>query len=255
MWMIGILGAMQGLTEFLPVSSSGHLIFVRFLFGVQSPGASLEVFLHLGTLVAVVWVYRHWIAAWIAGLLHGQSNAYHMLACLGVASVPVALLGLLARPWLEGYFTLGAAIAGWIGSGILLWVMPDPREWAEGHGLGVYEAWWIGCAQALALWPGLSRSGSTIAMARYLGVEPNDAAQFSFLLAIPTVLGASLVEIPQLTLAHVSWAKWGFGALIAAITGVIAIQWITRIVNRPRAWQGFAVYLWGLAVLAWILGG
>lgn len=229
---------------------------MKFLFGFQSPGAGLEVFLHLGTLIAVLWVYRHWIKTWLSGLLQGRSQAYHMLACLTLASLPAGLVGLLAGHWIEQHFTLGAVIAGWVGTGLILWVMPKTSQDGEpDRPLRVCDAWWIGCAQALALWPGLSRSGSTIAMARYLGVNPNDAAQFSFLLAIPAVVGASVIELPHMVLTHISWDRWAGGALIAAVTGVIAIQWITRIVNRPRAWREFAVYLWGLAVLGWILGG
>lgn len=257
MWALVMLGGMQGLTEFLPVSSSGHLIFLRWLFGVRSPGAALEVSLHLGTLVAVVWVYRHWIGKWLRGLIQGERQAYRMLGCLVVASLPAGGVGLLAGRWLEGYFTIGAVIMGWLGTGLLLWLMPyfSVDVAASATSLTLSQAWWIGCAQALALWPGLSRSGSTIAMARVVGVKGDEAAQFSFLLAIPAVVGASLFEAPSLVATHISWTRWGLGALIAAVTGVIAIQWITRIVNRPQAWRGFAVYVWGLAVLAWSLGG
>jgi undecaprenyl-diphosphatase len=162
---------------------------------------------------------------------------------------------LLGR-WVENYFVVGAVLAGWLGTAILLWAIPQPSSQAVPlQSMSWTSAWLIGMAQALALWPGLSRSGSTIAMARMLDIDGPDAARFSFLMAVPAVVGATLFEIPQIHTSSVNLAVWGAGALIAGVCGVIAIQWITSIVNRPHAWRGFSVYLVTACAAVWIFGG
>lgn len=256
MWSVLGLGIIQGLTEFLPISSSGHLIVMKSLFGVSSPGAALEVALHAGTLVAVLWAYRHWIGQWARDLRARQRAAWQTLGALTVASVPAGLAGLFMGRLVEHFFIVPAVVVGWLCTALLLWAMPAPDK-TDGlaGGMTWTRAILIGLAQALALWPGLSRSGSTIAMGRAVGLAPEDAARFSFLLAIPAVAGASLFEVPALADASLPGRDLAAGALLAAITGVIAIQWVKGLVNRPRAWRGFSIYMACAALAAWIFGG
>ncbi len=256
MGAILVLGVIQGLTEFLPISSSGHLVVMKVLFGVASPGAGLEVALHAGTLIAVLWAYRHWLATFLKNLWHRQGGAWPLLGKLAVASLPAGLAGLLLQEVLSRVFSVDAVIVGWLATSLLLYITPRPGEGTRQLAdMGFGSALLVGLAQALALWPGLSRSGSTIAMGRVAGLKPDDAAQFSFLLAIPTILGASLLETPDLFRGAIPISWLVLSALLAAITGSVAIQWVKGIVNRPRLWRGFGLYTASAALAAWIIGG
>lgn len=256
MGAILVLGVIQGLTEFLPISSSGHLVVLKVWFGVASPGAGLEVALHAGTLFAVLWAYRHWLSTFLVNLWRRQGGAWPLLMKLAVASVPAGLAGLLLQDVVSHFFSVGAVIVGWLATSLLLYITPSPGEGTRQLAdMGLATALLVGLAQALALWPGLSRSGSTIAMGRVTGLKPDDAAQFSFLLAIPTILGASLLEAPALARAAIPISWLALSALLAAITGIVAIQWVQGIVNRPRLWRGFGLYTASAALVAWIIGG
>jgi undecaprenyl-diphosphatase len=245
---------LQGLTEFLPVSSSGHLVAARALLGAHAPGAALEVWLHLGSLLPVVVVYRAELVALARGLdgREGGRGRSALLA-LALASLPAALFGLLARHALEAAFDAPSVAAiGLLGTTALLASLrflprsvraptpgvPDP---------GPLRALAIGCAQALALVPGLSRSGSTIAAGRWLGLDPATAAAFSFLLSIPAVLGAALLE----AVGHGSGgvpampALAGFAA--AALSGYLALWAVRRLLDRGRL-DLFAPYTLVVAV-------
>lgn len=250
------LGVIQGLTEFLPISSSGHLIVLKAWFGVAAPGAALEAALHAGTLLAVFWAYRHWLASYLTRLWARDRSAWALMGRLALGSVPAGLVGLGLQDLVERYFTVEAVIVGWLATSVLLWVTPGPQEGARRlEQLGWGGALLVGGAQALALWPGLSRSGSTIAMARVVGLAPDDAAQFSFLLAIPAVLGASVLEVPSMLRSTLPMGTLAAAALLAAVTGAVAIQWVKGIVNRPRVWRGFGIYTAVVALSAWIIGG
>ncbi len=256
MWSLIILGALQGLTEFLPVSSSGHLIVLRTLFGMALPGATVEVALHAGTLASVLLYYRPWIAKWVRQLTRGERAAWRYFMRLTVASLPAGALGIGFGHVIEDYFTVSAAVIGWLLTAVLLWVMPSPKEDRQSTpSMGLLGYLLIGLAQGLALWPGLSRSGSTIAMGRAVGLDPEEAARFSFLMAVPAVLGALVFEIPSLRLSGIPWMDMTLAALVAAMAGLVAIQWVTRIVNHPHAWRGFAIYLVLAAVAVRIFGG
>lgn len=256
MWPVLVLGLVQGLTEFLPVSSSGHLILFKTWFGLSSPGVTLEVALHAGTLVAIVWVYRDWLREWVRGLVWGHKAAHRILWQVLLGSVPAGLVGLIGGHWIKDYFSLQAAAIGWSFTAVLLWATPPPTPMDQGlRELTWRQVFGVGVAQALALWPGLSRSGTTIATARLFGVDPSAAAQFSFLLAIPIVSGATLMQLPEVVTSNINLTTMGLATLIAAVSGIVAIQWVTSIVNRPRAWRWFAVYLAVLAAGVWIFGG
>ncbi len=255
MWSVLGLGALQGLTEFLPISSSGHLIVLKTILGVASPGAALEVALHLGTLVAVLWAYRHWVGGWLKDLAAGGRRAWRLLGLLALASVPAAAAGILLGHVVEQYFTVEAVAVGWLCTTALLWTTPLGRGVQSLEQMRWWQAFMIGLAQALALWPGLSRSGATIAMARGIGMRGDDAAQFSFLMAIPAVLGASLFEFGAMSRPGVPWTLLILAALLAAVTGVVAIQWVKGIVQRSRAWRAMGIYTAAAAVAVWLIGG
>lgn len=247
-----LLGLVQGLTEFLPVSSSGHLLLLRTALQVASPGATLEVWLHGATLVSVLIALRRRLGEILRGLHHREASAVRILSMLGVGTLPAALFGFLLRHQLEVLFHPRVAAVGFILTSLLLFTAPRPtgggRRLAQ---IRLADALLVGMMQAVALIPGLSRSASTMAAARWCGLSPETAAEFSFLLAIPVILGALVVTgVPggQMALPTL------IAALAAGTAGVLAVQWAMQGIVKPGWWKGFGVYTSLLAGLSWWLG-
>ncbi len=252
-----VLGILQGLGEFLPISSSGHLIVVPWLFGWADSGLSFDVALHLGTLVAVAAAFwRDWlrmIVAFFRALPQGrvlQDREARLLLYLAVASIPGALAGLLLEGWAETTFRAPGLVAVMMTlMGVVLWAA-DRRAGQTGHGEGVTlgEALVIGFAQALAIVPGTSRSGATISAALYLGQRREAAARFSFLLALPITAGAALVKVPHLFRSGSETGPVLAGMLAAAVSGFLAIRLLLAYV-RTRGYVPFALYRFAFAVV------
>jgi undecaprenyl-diphosphatase len=237
-----VLGAVQGLAEFLPVSSSAHLVLVPWLFKWNDPGLVFDVALHLGTLVALlVYYWREWLAMG-ASIFNGDRNRQRLLMMLIVASVPGAIIGVLFEKQAESIFRSPLLIAVAMAAlGIALWLFdraaPQRRKIDE---ITFGDALLIGLSQALAIVPGVSRSGSTITTARMLRMERGDAAHFSFLMATPIIAGAGLFEGRHLIHEGVTGDVVA-GFVAAAIFGLIAIAGLIRFV-RTRTYEPFAWY-------------
>lgn len=237
-----VLGAVQGLAEFLPISSSAHLILVPWLLKWQDPGLAFDVALHLGTLLALLIYYRdEWIAM-ARSVAGGQSPERRLLQLLIVASVPGAIIGLAFEKQAETTFRSPLLIAiAMAVLAVLLWLFdklsPQKRTMGE---MTYWDALVIGFSQALAIIPGVSRSGATITMARAVGVERGDSANFSFLMATPIIAGAGLVEARKLIHEGLDWSV-GLGFVSAAVFGLVAIAFLIRYV-RTRDYVVFAVY-------------
>ncbi len=266
------LGILQGLGEFLPISSSGHLILAPWLLGWADSGLSFDVALHLGTLAAVAAAFwRDWlrmILAFLKALPDGrvfEDREARLLVYLAVASVPGALAGLLLDAWAETTFRAPAVVALMMTlMGVVLWTADrrvgqasQSREGSEGRDVTLGEALLIGLAQALAIVPGTSRSGATISAALLLGQKRDAAARFSFLLALPITAGAALVKVPHLLRAGSETGPVMAGMLAAAVAGFLAIRLLLGYVRTrnyvPFAFYRFAVSLLVLAVLFWRL--
>lgn len=244
-----VLGAVQGLTEFLPVSSSAHLILVPWLFGWEDPGLAFDVALHLGTLLAlIIYYWQTWLNL-LNSVVSGDSASRRLLLLLIVASIPGAVIGLLLEKQAETIFRSPILIACTMTTmGIALWLSD---KWARSSrrmsDFTIADALLIGFSQALAIVPGVSRSGATITMARALGVQREDAANFSFLMATPIIAGAGLLETRKLLQTGVNAAVlWGF--LASALFGVVAIAGLIRFV-RTRTYRPFAWYRIAVAVI------
>ena len=237
-----VLGAVQGLAEFLQISSSAHLILVPWLLKWQDPGLAFDVALHLGTLLALLIYYRdEWIAM-ARSVAGGQSAERRLLQLLVVASVPGAIIGLAFEKQAETTFRSPLLIAiAMAVLAVLLWLFdklsPQKRTMGE---MTYWDALVIGFSQALAIIPGVSRSGATITMARAVGVERGDSANFSFLMATPIIAGAGLVEARKLFHEGLDWSV-GLGFISAAVFGLVAIAFLIRYV-RTRDYVVFAVY-------------
>jgi undecaprenyl-diphosphatase len=237
-----VLGAVQGLAEFLPISSSAHLIIVPWLLKWQDPGLAFDVALHMGTLLALLIYYRdEWIAM-ARSVVGGKPAERRLLQLLIVASVPGAIIGLALEKQAETTFRspLLIAIAMTV-LAVALWLFDmlssQERTMSE---MTYWDALVIGFSQALAIIPGVSRSGATVTMARAVGVERGDSANFSFLMATPIIAGAGLVETRKLIHEGLDWSV-GLGFISAAIFGLVAIAFLIRYV-RSRDYVAFAVY-------------
>jgi undecaprenyl-diphosphatase len=254
-----VLGVLQGLGEFLPISSSGHLIVVPWLLGWPDSGLAFDVALHLGTLAAVAFAFwREWvrlIGAGLRGVVSGRPFAdadSRLLLYLALATVPGALAGLALDEWAETVFRSPELVALSMAlMGLVLWAA-DRRASRAGteEGVSLRDALLIGMAQALAIVPGTSRSGATISMALFLGHRREAAARFSFMLALPITLGAAVVKVPDLFESGAPTGPVLAGMLAAAVSGFLAIRVLLAYV-RSRTYRPFVYYRFAFAVLVW----
>ncbi len=265
-----LLGTVQGLTEFLPISSSAHLLVVPWLFGWREPGLTFNVALHLGTLLAVVTYFWRELVAMAAGLLRGlrarrlagEPDA-RLALIIGIGSIPAAVAGFLGSDALDAYFHSGGggnqaimvSALLLIGLGLLLtlaeWLARHRRELSE---INAWDGVVIGLAQALALLPGVSRSGSTITAGLFLGLRREAAARFSFLLGVPAIAGAGLLEGVKLLQAGLPAEErviFAAGTISAAVVGYLAIAFLLRFLQRYST-MVFVAYrlILGLVLLA-----
>ncbi|MBO6937985.1 MAG: undecaprenyl-diphosphate phosphatase [Deltaproteobacteria bacterium] len=255
------LGALQGVTEFLPVSSSGHIAIGAMLFGIQDAPLSLSIVLHAGTLLATLVLFRNDVARLLTDFVKGLRRPKEWLASESgkisagviVASVPTAILGLLLKDSVESWqsvpWIVGACL---LVSAVMVWTTRSGGGKAAVLGLGA--ALIVGIAQGIAVLPGISRSGTTIAVAMLLGMRGEAAFRFSFLLSLPAVLGAVVLELGEPgALASVDTSVW-LGGLVATLVGVLSLVALKKVVTQGRFWA-FALYLVpvGLLLIAWPL--
>lgn len=255
-WEGMVLGLVQGLTEFLPVSSSGHLVLAEKALGLSLPGVGVFAVLHLATLVAVLVVYWRRLWSLIRGAGSGDRTSWRYIGLLVLATFPAVVAGLWFRDFFERSFDSLVSVSIEFGvTGLILWstrYARAPEPVPEPSPLG---AWVIGLAQVLSILPAISRSGATVAAALWLKVRPDKAAEFSFLMAIPAIAGAVLLEGPTvLNGASVGSAELSVGFAAALISGIVAIRLLVRTLESG-AFYRFAPYCWflGLGSLIWAL--
>jgi undecaprenyl-diphosphatase len=245
-WQAALLGIIQGLTEFLPVSSSGHLVLSQALLGLKLPGVTFEVVVHLATLCAVLWVYRAKVASLASGALAGRKAAWIYIGLLALASIPAAVVGIAG----EGFFTELFGKPVWaavflVVTGFIVWsiqyTVPKTTKAQPCPG----DALTIGLAQALAILPGISRSGSTVAAGAALGIDAVKVAEFSFLMSVPAILGAGLLQVDEIgAIADSGGAlSLSIGFAAALVSGIAAIHLFVRMLEN-RTFHWFAVYCW-----------
>jgi len=250
-WEGVILGFLQGATEFLPVSSSGHLVMGQALLGLQLPGLGFEVALHVATLVSVLVVYRGRIRSLAVGVARGDRAALRYVGLLLVASLPAAVAGIGFEQAFEALFDVpwvtGVAL---LLTGVILWTSRAALRGEPSREPGLGDAVLMGLAQAAAIVPGISRSGSTVVTGLWRGVDPQEAAAFSFLMSVPAIGGAAVLKLPDM-LPGGGGSGSGIliiGAIVACATGVLAIRTFVAML-RHRSFYRFAPYLWVVGTL------
>jgi undecaprenyl-diphosphatase len=273
-----ILGVVQGLTEFLPISSSGHLVVFQQLLGLMEPGISFEISVHLGTLAAVLIFFRKDILevneAAVAGIrlaiagkggfsqLYVGDPGFRMAVLLAAGSVPTAIIGIVLQTQSDRLFSsislTGAMliVTGLILvlTGLLLWLTKGVD--AKGRGMGEFTlgiALVIGLVQGLAIIPGISRSGSTIATGLLFGLDRRIAGSFSFLLSIPAIVGAAGLQVLMDGFGDVDMVTMVIGAGVSFFVGFLSLGVLMRIVNRGRLYL-FAPYCVVAGMVVLILG-
>jgi undecaprenyl-diphosphatase len=246
-----VVGIVQGFSEFLPISSSGHLVLVPFIFGWKEPTLAFIVAVHLGTTLSILWVFRERIVELVRSLFGlGNPADRRFVGLLAIGTVPAAVVGAVFADQVDRVFERPVIISFLLA--VTAWILftteshyekQDEEKARDERMMTPLDAAAIGAAQAFAILPGVSRSGSTIAAGMLRGLSREAAAKFSFLMAIPIILGAAAVKVPDM-LNEAS--SGGAGALIvgvvaAAVTGVLSIRAMLGIVAR-KGFRPFAVY-------------
>lgn len=271
-WWEGlILGLVQGLTEFLPVSSSGHLVIGERLLGVSKDfgGTTFEVFVHFGTVMSIAVVYfeslRKVIGEGIVGMAQPmrwrkswqEMEGFRMAVMILVSMIPTGLVYILAKDFIEEKFQSARFASGMliITSVLLFLTLIRSRQSGE---IKPWKAFLIGLAQSFAMMPGISRSGSTIAMALYLGTKREEAARFSFLMSVPVIVGATLLDLIDIIRegTSIDWLPLVLGMIAAFISGIFAIRTVMVLVQKGRL-HWFAIYclIAGIAGLIFFSSG
>jgi undecaprenyl-diphosphatase len=265
-WQAVVYGVVQGLAEFLPISSSAHLTLLPWLLDWEDPGLAFDVALHWGTLAAVLLIFwKDWIRLLSAGLAgRGREADRRLFWSLVVSAVPAALIGLALDKWAERTLRAPILIACAMAIlGMVLWIADirgsktrDLDQMTYGRALS------IGLAQAAALVPGVSRSGATITVGLFQGFTRDEIARFSFLMSTPVIFGAGLLKLPKMLhemhqgTGAVTWAALAGGFIASAVVGAVVIRWMLDYLRRRTyavfAWYRFAVA--ALVVVVWLSG-
>ncbi|WP_296786064.1 undecaprenyl-diphosphate phosphatase [uncultured Methanobrevibacter sp.] len=263
-----IIGIVQGLTEFLPVSSSAHLVFIQKILGVQS-SLAFDTFLHLGTLIAVMWFFRYdiykMLMSWVASLqdiLQGRfkegfyEDPYKRLAWyVLLATVPVGIVGVLFEDSVDALFSGALYVPAFFlfVTGTILYLSQRMTSGEINYNtITKKEALFMGLGQACAILPGLSRSGTTIAAGLTIGLNKEFAAKFSFILSIPAILGAFVLQLKDIGSAmDANFLPVFLGFIASIIAGYMAIKWMLDLIQN-KSLDIFAYYCWLMGLLVFM---
>jgi undecaprenyl-diphosphatase len=246
-----ILGIVQGFSEFLPISSSGHLVLVPFIFGWSEPSVAFIVAVHLGTTISIVWVFRERIVELVRSLFGlGNPADRRFVGLIAIGTIPAAIVGAIFADQVDRVFERPVIISFLLA--VTAWILftaeahydkQDQEKMRNERMMTPLDAAAIGAAQAFAILPGVSRSGSTIGAGMFRGLSRETAAKFSFLMAIPVILGATAVKIPDMIKEGTAGSAGAMiiGVIVAGITGVLSIRAMIGFVSK-RGFRPFAVY-------------
>ena len=243
-----ILGIIQGITEFLPISSSGHLVIAQNILGIKSPGNTLEVLFHFGTLMSVVYVFFEDLKQIL--LTMNEKNNQSFIFYIIIATLPAVFSGLLLKDYFLKIFDnvhlVGFALCS---TGFIL--ILSKRFKNNQKAITFSSSIAVGIAQAIAIIPGISRSGSTISMCMYLGIPPKEAARFSFLLSIPVILGASILGFLEVESNNTfNCLTLTVAITTSFVTGVLSLKILLKILESGRFYFfGFYCLIAGVSTI------
>lgn len=244
-----ILGIIQGLTEFLPVSSSGHLVLAEHFLNVKSPGVTFEVLIHFGTLLSVLIFFRKRIYTLVQAIYTRTMVAERRIVLfLIIGTIPAGLAGILFKDWFESTFSnpIQTSIELII-TGIIL-LIPRFVRLGEKH-VSHWTAIVMGIGQAISILPGISRSGTTIVSGMLAGVKPSEAAEFSFLLSIPAIGGAILLEVRQMfNIPGALLLPYSFATIVSFVFGLLSVYVVLATVKRGK-FDYFAYYCFAIGAV------
>jgi undecaprenyl-diphosphatase len=235
-WQGLILGVVQGLTEFLPISSSGHLVLAERLVGFAPQGVFFEVAVHVATLLSVFVAYWHRIVELVKGLFARAAEAWRYAGLLLLASIPAGVAGIALKDYFERTFHSLPAL-GWqfLVNAVMLWSTRFAMTRATGTRVTPVQAVWSGLGQAVAIIPAISRSGATIAAALWSGLAAGPAAEFSFLMSIIVIAGSGLLEARHIPAGTHPFTPGLLTAFLAAmVSGIFAIRFLVALLRRQR---------------------
>ncbi|MFC1497887.1 undecaprenyl-diphosphate phosphatase [Verrucomicrobiota bacterium] len=248
-----LLAVVQGLTEFLPVSSSGHLVIAKHLLKLESPGALLEVGLHIGTLISILVYYRKRISGLLRDIIKNENNSRYYAKTIIIASLPIFAVAVLFADKINLMFESPMTVVIMLCvTGLILLSLLIHKT--QGRCLNCMTSFFVGLAQAFALIPGISRSGITITLARHLGVSRERSAEFSFFIAIPALIGAAVKTLvfDGADLGEITSVSLIAGILVSACVGYFAIHCLLKILVSGKFWI-FGVYCLIVGVLGVIM--
>lgn len=255
-----LLGLVQGLTEFLPVSSSGHLVLTASLLGLE-PNLVFDVLVHLATLIATLLYYRKDVVEVGASVvsaprrgwaLSWSDPSFRLAMYVVAASLPTAAMGLGLKDLIESQFANPGYVSAFlVVTGVLLSLTLLRKDSRNATAISLKLALLLGCVQGCAILPGISRSGSTIAVALLLGIAGKEAARFSFLMALPAISGATLLSLRRLEEINLELSVVVIGFVAAGVSGWLALKWFIPLVEKGRL-HIFTPYVWAVACGVWL---
>ena len=244
-----ILGIVQGLTEWLPISSSGHLALFQHLFGLEQVVA-FDVMLHLGTLLVIFFVFREDLFRMSLGIIKKDSQSLRMAAFIIIATIPTALAGFLFRDWLERSFDR-FDLLGIFFIATAAWLFLSKYPLKKTNNLSFLSSFIIGVSQAVSIIPSVSRSGATIATGLMLGIKREEAAKFSFLIAIPAILGAAVLSARDIAMIT-DVVPAIIGTMTSAVVGFFSLKFLLMTIKENK-FMHFAWYCLVMGILVLIL--
>ena len=250
---IVVLAVVQGLTEFLPVSSSGHLEILRALTGLEGDPVTLEVALHMGTFLAVLFFFRKRIMDLLGAAWRGEGAGRKWVLAVILGSIPAGLAGILLKDWFEQVFQSLLAVAIFLAvTGLGLLFLGSPPKGRTREHPNLFQAILVGVAQAFAILPGISRSGSTIVAGMRSGLDRRTAGEFSFFLSLPAVGGAALLQVLHMGETRNPLGYMAAGVAVSAVVGYLSLGLLMWVLQKGRL-RIFAPWCFAASALGFYL--
>ena len=246
------LGILQGITEFLPISSSGHLVIAQHIMGIQTPGVLLETILHMGTLVSIIIYYSDDIFFLMRSTNNNYKESKYYFLLLFIATIPAVIFGSLFKEIIENTFSIQYVKWFLIITGITIGSTYFYKT-NNKNDINYKNAIIIGLSQVVALFPGVSRSGMTLSTALILGIDHSKATKFIFFMAIPILLGAGMLQIISMDLdENILLAPLFIGFISSLITGYLVINWLIKIISKGKFYF-FSIYCFIISMIQFLI--